>query len=41
VGEADLGHVLPLRDVDPNQEPVPSRPEIRLQFPKALDSDGI
>jgi len=41
VGEPDLGHVLDLRDVDPDQEPLPLGPEIRLQFPKALDSDCI
>jgi hypothetical protein len=33
VGEADLGHVLGLGDVDPDQEPIPLRAEILLQFP--------
>jgi hypothetical protein len=41
VGQADLGHVLRLRDVDPHEEPVSLGPEVRLQFPKALDSDCI
>jgi hypothetical protein len=41
VGETDLGHVLGLRDVDPHEEPVALGPEVRLQFPKALDSDCI
>jgi hypothetical protein len=41
VGEAELRHVLGLRDVDAHEEPIPVRAEIRLQFAKALDSDCI
>ncbi len=41
VGEAHLGHVLHLGDVDADQEPVPPRAEVLLQLTKALDSDGI
>jgi hypothetical protein len=41
VGQADLGHVLRLGDVDPDEEPIPIRPQICLQFAKALDSDCI
>jgi hypothetical protein len=41
VGEADLGHVLGLRDVDPDQEPVALGAEVLLEFTKALDSDCI
>jgi hypothetical protein len=41
VGHPELGHMLALPDVDPDEEPVPVDPQGRLQFPKALDSDGI
>jgi len=41
VREPDLRHVLRLRDVDPDEEPVPIRSQRRLQFAKALDSDCI
>ncbi len=41
VGEAHLRHVLPLRDVDADEEPIPIRSQRLLQFPKALDSDCI
>ncbi|MEK7377503.1 MAG: hypothetical protein AABZ71_01260 [Candidatus Binatota bacterium] len=41
VREADLGHVLGLRDVDADEEAVPRGAEVLLQFPKALDADGV
>ncbi len=41
VGEADLGHVLGLRHIDPHEEPVPPPAEIRLEVAKALDTDCI
>jgi len=41
VREPHLRHVLDLRDVEADEEPIPLGPEIRLELPKALDSDGI
>ena len=41
MGEADLGHMLRLRDVDPDEEPVPAGTQRRLELAKPLDSDCI
>ena len=41
VGEPDLGHVGGLRHIEPDEEAVPSGPEVRLQFPESLDTLGI
>jgi hypothetical protein len=41
VREADLGHVLRLGDVDPDEEPIPPRAQRLLELAKALDSDCI
>ncbi len=41
VGVPQMGHVLPLRDVEADEEPVPLRPESLLELAKALDSDCV
>jgi hypothetical protein len=41
VGVPEVGHVRPLRDVEPDEEPVAIRPQIGLEFTKPLDSDCI
>jgi hypothetical protein len=41
VGVAEVGHVCGLGDVEPDEEPLPIRPQGRLQFPEALATLGI
>ncbi len=41
LGVPEMYHVFCLRDVEADQEPVPVRPQGRLQLPEPLDTDGI